>query len=264
MIGSLFKDQGSERRSDAGCDPPDGNSAGADAGTSAYAAAAAAAASPDEALLSAFPVIAGIARRKMSGRAWNDEAADLVQRVFAKLLAWRAGKPEKSAAMSAEEWSAYAARTTFNEANDMLAARRSQKASPESEDVLARLSDPRASVEGNSPAEVESLALALWSEIGSMTLRQRRAVLLSDVTLIAELVVIGAKSQHAGVTEREMMDAVGLDGQDWIDVVGRLPLTDGDIAELEVPDDGGKKFTVVSIRKARFEARKKLWEVTRK
>lgn len=216
--------------------------------------------SSEESLLAALSAVRKIVRRKTLNSEQTDGAADIFQTIVLRLLKWRDKFRDKSEQMSPGEWQSVAARTAYNEINRYFSAKASFREVP-LEDA-AEIAAPQM-VEGNSNAEVLSLARPLWQAICSLSLRQRRAFLLHSQKLIIILL-------QNEITDEELARALELKDQEWAEVKSRLSLFDHQIARLIIEKEGsGKSGKSVesltkSIKKARHEARRKLRIPTRK
>jgi len=190
-------------------------------------------------LLTALPIVHRIIARR-SSRLDPANRSDLLQEVALRIWRWGTKYPEKSEQMSGEDWTSFAARTTYNEVNRQLS--RDGRHLRLSLDELSEIEDP--SVEGQTDAEVFSLIEQVWQATCALSLRQRRSLLLHSQELIIYLLQIG-------ITEKELAAALDFSEKDWNDVCDRLPMTDAEIAERT-------EGTAGSIKKARYEARVKL------
>lgn len=209
--------------------------------------------------LECLSVVKRIVRRKSFSN-WQADAADVEQTVAVRLLDWRGKNREKSEEMSPEDWEAFAARTTYNEINrrnSENSAKKDISLEDVREDAALRL------IEGQSRAEFRSLVRAVWQEICSMTVRQRRSLLLHNKKLLLKLM-------YGGITDREIADSLEIPFEMWRELEDELPLRTREIAELilKLESDRGKKkiknleSLTGSIKKARFEAREKVRKVT--
>lgn len=231
MIGSLFKDISQVRE-------PSADGAEEFGGADVVRG-------DDEALLAAGAVVRKIALR--SGFAGFIDAADLVQTVFLRLLKWQRRRPDSAPEPSADEWRAIGAKTAYNEAKRNLAGRRNIHSIDEA-GIDARVA---ASPAADTGAEVVSLVQAVWREIGELSTSQRRALILSSDELVVYLL-------QCGVTEGDICDALSMSRAEWRDAAARLPLTDAEIAALQADQKTGRVSSAGAVKKARFEARKKL------
>ena len=208
----------------------------------------------DDYLLTALPVVQKIVRRK-TVFSWQSEASDLVQGIALRLLKWRDKYREKSEEMSPDEWQSFAAKTAYNEIN------RHFSNNPLTDLPLDSVQEAATekSLEGQSEAEVCSLALEVWQKICNLSLRQRQALLFGSQELVVYLL-------KAGITDEELAEHLNLTAQEWAEVKDRLPLKDFQIGELL--SKAGNRNTVEAIaksmKKARHEARAKVRRVTEK
>lgn len=212
----------------------------------------------EESLLAALSAVRKIVRRKTLNSEQTDGAADIFQTIALRLLKWRDKFRDKSEQMSPGEWQSFAARTAYNEINRYFSVKASFREVP-LEDA-AEVAAPQI-VEGNSNAEVLSLARPLWQAICSLSLRQRRAFLLHSQKLI--IILLQNK-----ITDEELARALELEDQEWAEIKSRLSLFDHQIARLIIEkEESGKSVESLtkSIKKARHEARRKLLRIpTRK
>lgn len=210
----------------------------------------------DDTLVASLGVAQKIVRRQ--GLAfWQAEAADILQSVALRLIKWRDKHPEKSEEMSPEEWKSFVARAAYNEIN-----RHYKNNSPSVNIPLDSVSEPVAAdcLQGQSEAEVCSLALEVWQKICSLSLRQRQALLLGSRELVLYLLQIG-------VSDEELAKSLDLTIEEWVRVKEKLPLKNIQIAKV-LKQLGGNQNSIEaisnSIIKARHEARAKVRRATEK
>lgn len=203
----------------------------------------------EKAFLSALPVVQKIVRRKIYFSTPSD-ASDLVQSIALRLWKWRKNYREKSAEMSPEEWQSLAARTTYNEINRFFSGNNKLSNVPLEE--ASAIASPEI-IEGQTEAEFSSLAGLVWQEICRLTLRQRRALLLSSWELIYYLL-------KSGVDDDEITAVLEFTPEVWEVVKAELPLPDARLAEIIQKTDKIRNPVLMtkSIKKARHEARNKL------
>jgi DNA-directed RNA polymerase specialized sigma24 family protein len=201
--------------------------------------------SSEQSLLSVLPIIRRIVRRRYS----SPNASDLIQEVALRLWRWQGRYQNKSEKMSPTEWNAFAAQAAYNELN-RRPANGGKHITDESIEI-AEFSEP--SVEGQTEAEVFSLIRQAWQQICELSLRQRRALLLHSHELIVYFM-------QSGIRDRELAATLELSDSEWNDIRNRLPLSDLQIAEIILEAGHRRKINsaVRSIKKARYEARKKL------
>lgn len=225
MIESLLEDL----PQNGGCDEQEANRAPGEA-----------AAQPEDPFLVALPVVHRIVSRR---RSLLDVASrsDLVQEVALRLWRWRRKHHEKSGRMSDDDWRAFAARTAYNEVSRSFSRERTLVANADPDDVPAI---GTAAIEGQTEIEVSSLIRLVWQGICTLSLRQRRALLLHSQELIIYFL-------QTGITEKQLAETLDFSERDWNDVCDRLPMTDAEIAERT-------EGTAGLIKKARYEARVKL------
>lgn len=208
----------------------------------------------DDTLLATIPVVQKIVRRKTVS-SWQSEASDLVQGVILRLLKWRIKYQEKSEEMSLDEWQSFAAKTAYNEINRQFADNPLKDVSLEAVQETAG----GETVEGQSEAEVCSLAFEVWQETCNLSLRQRRALLFGSQELVVYFLKIG-------ITDEELAANLSLTMDEWAHVKEKLPLMDIQIAKILKEKGNQKSVEAIanSIKKARHEARAKVWRVTEK
>lgn len=209
----------------------------------------------EKAFLNALPVVQKIVRRKILFSSPSD-ASDLVQLIALRLWKWREKYREKSVKMSTDEWQSLAARTAYNEINRLFSNN-----SKVSNVALEEVSEVAAAefVEGQTEAEFYSLARVVWQEICRLTLRQRRALLVSSWELVFYLL-------KSGVNDDEMIEILKFNMEVWEKIKAELPLSDARLAEIIRETDKTKnpESLTKSIKKARHEARGKLQKLRNK
>ena len=202
----------------------------------------------ERSLLRVLPIVRRIVLRRCSS---SDpaNAPDLIQEISLRLWRWRGKYKDKSEKMSVTEWSSFAAKAAYNELN-RRPANGGKHVTDESIET-ANVCEP--SAEGQTEAEVFSLISQVWQQICQLSLRQRRALLLHSQELIVYFM-------QSGITDLELAATLGATYTEWNDIRNRLPLSDLQIAEtMSEPVTRRKiKSSVHSIKKARYEARKKL------
>lgn len=200
--------------------------------------------------LGALRIVRRIVRR--SSPLQKDYSSDIEQGIVLRLWRWKNAYRERSDRMSAEDWNAFAARTTYNEINRFLARRKTIEHVPI--EAIPEVSQP--SIAGYAEIEVSMLVRTVWQEICSLTLRQRRALLLQSQQLVIYLL-------QSGVSDEELAQCLGFERDDWCGIRDQLPLSDARIAEVTklLGHDRGSIRSVKSVKKARHEARAKLKKV---
>jgi DNA-directed RNA polymerase specialized sigma24 family protein len=219
----------------------------------------------EDSLLASLPVVQKIVRRK-SFIGWQADAADIVQAVALRLIKWRGRNHEKSEEMSPEDWHSFAARTAYNEINRQNSSKLSARDVPLEdvpEDMILQ------SFEGQTRAEFRSLVRGVWQGVCSLTLRQRRSLLLHNQKLLIKLM-------FGGITDEEIARSLEMPLGVWLELEKRLPLCNREIAEFILKQDSGSgsgngsskgnnlESLIRSIIKARYEARAKVRRVTDK
>lgn len=241
MIGSLFKELPPLQNDETEADQTSG-----DLSCSAKS---------DDSMLASLPVVQKIIRRKIT-LPWAADASDLAQGIVLRLLKWRDKYRDRSAQMSADEWQSFAAQTTYNEINRHFAKNRLANEVPI--EAAEEIASPSI-IEGASNAEVFSLVRAVWQEICSLSLRQRRALLLANQDTIINFLT-------CGITDRELAEILNFSMEEWENIKEKLPLKNIQIAELIKKEGSNKSLESIinSIKKARHEARAKVRRLTHK
>jgi DNA-directed RNA polymerase specialized sigma24 family protein len=203
----------------------------------------------EDSVIAALPIVRAIVNRKVIS-SWQSDASDLVQGITLRLLKWRDKYSEKSEKMSPDEWESFAARTAYNEVNRYFTTQKPGLRVPIEKAISI---SGEKSAEGQTELEFISLASLVWQNICSLTLRQRRALLLNSQELIIYLL-------KAGVDDDEMKRVLEFDRADWDEIKSNLPLTDAQIARLiqKKSNNGNLDSMTRSIKKGRHEARKKM------
>ena len=193
-------------------------------------------------------------RKVIAGRSsvLVDDAPDISQEIAFRLWKWRTKFEDKSSQMSEDEWTAFSARTAHNEVNRNLSNRRRHVEVSIDEVELGEGSQTLSS------AETFQLVEIAWQGICKLSLRQRQALLFSSIDLVLHLF-------QYGIEENELLGKVGLSKESWESISAKMPLTDSEIAEITNldPSTGQRRTTAGAIRKARFDARRKLAKLKR-
>jgi len=181
-----------------------------------------------------------------------DDVPDISQEIALRLWKWRTKFAGKSSQMSEVEWTAFTARTAHNEVNRNLSNRRRHNEVSIDEVELSERSQT------SSSAETFQLVEIAWQGICKLSLRQRQALLFSSIDLVLHLF-------QYGIEENELLGKVGLSRESWESISAKMPLTDSEIAEIANLDPSKRKSgtTAGAIRKARFDARRKLAKLKR-
>jgi hypothetical protein len=212
----------------------------------------------EDSFLAALKVVRRIVlRRSVSLRPATD-AADLEQGIVLRLLDWRKKHGEKSAKMTEDEWKSFAARAAYNEINRLFTEGTDVETIPLEDIHDAADQTP---VEGSASVEIYSLVQQFWQEICSLSLRQRRALLLHSQELIIHFL-------ESGIGDGELARALDVNEDEWSDILDRLPFSDVQIADLTLAESNNDGKTIESIaksiKKARYEARGRLEKLTEK
>lgn len=178
----------------------------------------------------------------------EENIADLTQNVALRLWKWLGKHREKSDRMSEKDWDSFTARSAHNEINRHFRSR------SKSQEVPLEEATSVTKVEAGHDAgiEVVSLIRKVWQEICMFSVKQRRALILHSPELVIYFM-------QAGITAEELAAVLEISRIEWNRVCDRLPLTDLEIAEL-MPgyDSRGTRSAAKAVKKARFDARKKL------
>lgn len=192
-------------------------------------------------------VIAG--RRSIA----RDDVSDIAQDVALRLWKWRTKFEDKSAHMAEVDWKSFTARTAHNEVNRNLSNQNKQ--------IEVSLDDFDANNDtvGTSSTETFLLVETVWQGICRLSLYQRQALLFSSIDLVLYLL-------QFGVDEDALLRELELSMTDWESIAARMPLTDCEIAEIANQGLGRKRTitTANAVKKARFDARKRLKELMNK
>ncbi|HMM78755.1 MAG TPA: hypothetical protein PKC65_01915 [Pyrinomonadaceae bacterium] len=191
-------------------------------------------------------------RRVITGRrsVSNDDVPDISQEAALRLWKWRAKFEDKSSQMAEGDWKSFVARTAHNEVNRNLSNRnRRIETSLDDIDLLESELDA-------SSAETFVLVKTVWQGICKLSLYQRQALIFSSVDLVLYLF-------QFGIEEDELLATLKLSRESWEVISARMPLTDFAIAEMANPNSapGQRVATAGAVKKARFDARRKLKEL---
>lgn len=202
----------------------------------------------DGSLVAALSVIWRVIR----GRRYAVPEADIPdvgQEVALRVWKWREKYPNKSEGMTVAEWHSFAAKTTHNEINRFSSGRTKNREVPIDDAYGLSAQAPN----GDTHAEMVSLVGIVWQEIWTLSLYQRRALLLGSIDLIIYLV-------QFGIAEVEIAASLEIRQDDWAELSGRVPLSDREIAAIARSSKSisDPEAATRAIGKARFDARKKL------
>ena len=190
-------------------------------------------------------------RKVIAGRrsVLDDDVPDVSQEIVLRLWKWRTKFAGKSSQMSEDDWSAFTARAAHNEVNRNLSNRiRHAEISIDEVEMCERSQ--------TSSAETYQLVESAWQGICRLSLHQRQALLFSSVDLLLQLF-------QFGIEEDELLRTLGLSRESWKTIAARMPLNDSEIAEIANTSSGKPQRTATAgaIKKARFDARKRLKEL---
>lgn len=191
----------------------------------------------------AFAVASG--RRSALG---ESNIADLTQNVALKLWRWLGSNREKSEFMTQSDWASFTARSAHNEINRHFRSRsRSTEVSLEEARLVAS-----GHTQDETEIEVLSLIHKVWQGICTLSLKQCRALILHSPELVLYLL-------QAGIDGGEIAGVLEIGRVEWDQICERLPLSDFEIAKLMGDiDSKNLKASAKAVKKARFDARKKL------
>lgn len=202
-------------------------------------------AAAENSFLASLLIVKRIVTRRQAARD-PAQAADLVQEIACRIWRWRLNHQQKSERMSEGEWNSFAARTAFNEVKRHFSrATRSESLPLESVTEAAQTS-----IEKQTEIEVALLIKQVWQAICQLTLRQRQSLLLHSQDLIIYFLQIG-------ISDEQFADLLDVTSAEWISILGRLPMTDAEIAAQTAS-------TAAAIKKARHDARVRLGGSIRK
>ncbi|HRJ88565.1 MAG TPA: hypothetical protein PLN05_03230 [Pyrinomonadaceae bacterium] len=179
-----------------------------------------------------------------------DDVPDISQEAALRLWKWLTKFEDKSSRMAETDWKSFTARTAHNEVNRNLSNRNKRiETSLDETEVLG------AELEASS-AETFVLVKTVWQGICRLSLYQRQALLFSSVDLVLYLF-------QFGIEENELLAQLELTRKSWERISARMPLTDTEIAEIANPNsaNGQRVVTAGAVKKARFDARKRLKEL---
>lgn len=177
------------------------------------------------------------------------DISDVAQEAILRLWKWRERHPAKANGMTMAEWDSYTAKTAHNEINRFFLNQKGTNEVPIDEASLISAN----TAEGSSEAEMVSLVGNVWQETCKLSLYQRRALLLNSPDLMLYFL-------QFGVSEAAILESLEVSNEQWRDILERLPLSDVEIAAIARSHKTGRdpEAAARAIRKARFDARKKL------
>ncbi|MFZ1701020.1 MAG: hypothetical protein WAU71_09370 [Pyrinomonadaceae bacterium] len=184
----------------------------------------------------------------------ESDLPDVTQDTALRLWKWLRKFREKSDGMSSEEWGSFTARSAFNEINRYRTALIRKNEVPLED--LPEVEDLTTSVE--SELEMTILVREVWQGICSLSLYQRRVLLFHSAELLIYLM-------QFGIGEQRISKALSFEVEEWRILSAQLPLTDIEIANL-IKGKGSfanESAAVRNIKKARYDARKKLEKLKR-
>lgn len=190
--------------------------------------------------------------RILSGRRYavlESDLPDIAQEAALRLWKWRNRHTEKASGLTKSEWDSFTAKTAHNEINRYLSNQLGGLEVPLEEAASLAAETP----DGHEDRDMSSMIPNVWQEICSLTLYQRRALLLGAPELVVYLV-------HLGISEQAVVAALEISKEDWPQIYKRLPLSGTEIASIARSSEtlSEPEAEMRAIRKARFDARKKL------
>jgi len=179
-----------------------------------------------------------------------DDVPDISQEAALRLWRWRSKFEDKSSQMAEGDWKSFVARTAHNEVNRNL-SNRNKKIETSLDETEALGDEVNA-----SSAETFVLVKTVWQGICRLSLYQRQSLIFSSVDLVLYLF-------QFGIEEDDLLAELELTKESWERISTRMPLTDIEIAEIANPNsaNGQRVATAGAVKKARFDARKRLKEL---
>lgn len=191
-------------------------------------------------------------RKVIAGRrsVMADDVPDISQEAALRLWRWRSKFEDKSSQMAEGDWKSFVARTAHNEVNRNL-SNRNKKIETSLDETEALGDEVNA-----SSAETFVLVKTVWQGICKLSLYQRQSLIFSSVDLVLYLF-------QFGIDEDDLLAELELTKESWERISTRMPLTDIEIAEIANPNsaNGQRVATAGAVKKARFDARKRLKEL---
>lgn len=191
-------------------------------------------------------------RKVIAGRrsVMADDVPDISQEAALRLWRWRSKFEDKSSQMAEGDWKSFVARTAHNEVNRNL-SNRNKKIETSLDETKALGAELDA-----SSAETLVLVKTVWQGICKLSLYQRQSLIFSSVDLVLYLF-------QFGIEEDDLLTELELTKESWERISTRMPLTDIEIAEIANPNsaNGQRVATAGAVKKARFDARKRLKEL---
>ena len=191
-------------------------------------------------------------RKVIAGRrsVMADDVPDISQEAALRLWRWRSKFEDKSSQMAEGDWKSFVARTAHNEVNRNL-SNRNKKIETSLDETEALGDEVNA-----SSAETFVLVKTVWQGICKLSLYQRQSLIFSSVDLVLYLF-------QFGIEEDDLLAELELTKESWERISTRMPLTDIEIAEIANPNsaNGQRVATAGAVKKARFDARKRLKEL---
>ena len=196
----------------------------------------------------AFKLIKLITNAQRTSKPASD-IPDVVQDTSLRLWKWHIKFRERSSGMSHDEWRSFTARSTYNEIN------RSRKKSSRLNEVPLEFVPESEDKSQNAEADLEmnELVLKVWKGICSLSVYQRRALLLHSAETLIYLM-------QFGIGEERIASALSFEIEMWEALSAQIPLTDVEIARLVNENVGlvNNGAQVRNIKKARYDARNRL------
>ncbi|QQS33605.1 MAG: sigma-70 family RNA polymerase sigma factor [Acidobacteriota bacterium] len=180
----------------------------------------------------------------------TNDMPDISQEAALRLWKWSTKFDEKSSQMAEGDWKSFTARTAHNEVNRNLSTRNKR--------IEVSLDETEALDGGIDASSAETFVLVktVWQGICKLSLYQRQALIFNSVDLVLYLF-------QFGIEEDELLAKLELTKKSWERISTQMPLTDIEIAKIANPNsaNGQRSTTAGAIKKARFDARKRLKEL---
>lgn len=203
--------------------------------------------------LNTFPLIKKLIRSK-SEILPPRVVEDLLQQVKYKLWKWKENYLQNRE-LSFEEWQKLANTTTRHETIDYLRRKENQNLLFSEiafeESFFLRPQFRQASAEGETGYEARTLLRLIWQRYLQLSLRQRYAFLLLKEDFVTFLLKYGC------CTAGEIADSLGLEENEFIELLAKLPLSETEVSEL-LAEKQGENLTVGQVRTARSKAKANL------
>lgn len=204
----------------------------------------------DKHFLKTLPLIRRIAARHLRG-SYRDAVEGVVQRVALKLWKWKLRHPGKE--LSEDAWQRLANSAAHNEVKNFYASRwrREISLSEVSEEEIMVSSKTPVQVPGDTPAELRSLLIQMWTAMQQLSLRQKYALLLRNAEYITDLI------ENEVCSLEEIAASLEINTEELKEMIVNLPLSDERIRSL-LAAKLREQTTVKQVWAARNKAKLKL------